>query len=810
MQPLELTIEGFRSHRERHTFTFEGRGLFGIVGPTGAGKSSILEAIVFALYGKTVRTERDTKRDLINSRSDELRVQLLFENEGAVWEVTRTLRRKGSSQFVIRNRDDEAPAATGEKAVNAKVVELLGLDFDAFCSSVVLSQGDFDRFLKATPGPRSKILKGVFGLERIDVLRETARARSARVQGKLQAFQSELENLPADPSMLEQMQTELGELTKRLDETRASLGEASKAEREVQNVDLRISTVDQRGKQVEASRKSVPDVEDLEELGAAETRVAREVESTRSRVASSTKALEEVREQFTRAEELVGGPAALEAARDIERLRREIKTLEAERNNNTLALQKAQEVATKATDTFERLEQQRIEAEHRVQELHRTHAAHLLRKDLAPGEPCPVCEQNVASPPSPGRVARLDTAEKSLATIADKAARARGDLEKANQSAVVNEERLAQITSRREGLVFQLESARATLTELFGEVEDPVAELRARQEKAQRSSAALGAAQRQLQDAEALVRVADKKSEEVSARRRRFAGGLIEICAGLQIPPPPVDAGSDELLDAAKRALDAIGSELGRGEKEKAQLERLAQASRDSVAAFRSKYLLSDEDPLTQALEDQTARAGALRSEIEATTRGLARAQEVTRGIEVLAKDAELYARLSADLTDHKFTAYMLDGRRRLLAQLGSEKLMELTGRYRFDDEGEFQIADESSGTTRTAETLSGGETFLASLALALALADVVAQQGGRLGCFFLDEGFGSLDPESLDLALEGIEAIAVPGRLIGLISHVGGIRARLDDLIVLDKNEDGTTAVVQTEGPIAYLEANI
>jgi exonuclease SbcC len=189
VRPLELTMEGFRSHHDRHTFMFEDRSLFAIVGPTGAGKSSILEAIVFALYGKTVREERATK-NLINSRSDEARVQLLFDADGLVWEVTRALRRKGASQFVIRNHDDDAPAATGEKAVNAKVVELLGLDFEAFCSSVMLAQGDFDRFLRAAPGPRSKILKGVFGLERVDALREAARVQTGNLQGRVQTLQA--------------------------------------------------------------------------------------------------------------------------------------------------------------------------------------------------------------------------------------------------------------------------------------------------------------------------------------------------------------------------------------------------------------------------------------------------------------------------------------------------------------------------------------------------------------------------------------------------------------------------------------------
>jgi exonuclease SbcC len=85
-------------------------------------------------------------------------------------------------------------------------------------------------------------------------------------------------------------------------------------------------------------------------------------------------------------------------------------------------------------------------------------------------------------------------------------------------------------------------------------------------------------------------------------------------------------------------------------------------------------------------------------------------------------------------------------------------------------------------------------------------MAEAVSEQGGRLECFFLDEGFGALDPASLDLALDGIEELAVPGRLIGLISHVGGLQTRLDDLIVLEKEADGSTRVEQTEGPVSYL----
>ena len=105
-----------------------------------------------------------------------------------------------------------------------------------------------------------------------------------------------------------------------------------------------------------------------------------------------------------------------------------------------------------------------------------------------------------------------------------------------------------------------------------------------------------------------------------------------------------------------------------------------------------------------------------------------------------------------------------------------------------------------AADAVRKADSLSGGETFLASLALALALAEMVTRTGGRLDAFFLDEGFGSLDPEHLDLAMEGVEALAADNqdRLVVVVSHVPELRHRLEDLIELDRDPTtGDTRVI-------------
>ncbi|MDP9243383.1 MAG: hypothetical protein M3O84_09450, partial [Actinomycetota bacterium] len=152
--------------------------------------------------------------------------------------------------------------------------------------------------------------------------------------------------------------------------------------------------------------------------------------------------------------------------------------------------------------------------------------------------------------------------------------------------------------------------------------------------------------------------------------------------------------------------------------------------------------------------------------------------------------------RLARDLQPARFLAFLLEEERAELADLGSEHFEQLTdGGFRFSEDDRFDILDlNAAGQTRKADSLSGGETFLASLALALALAEMVARGGGRLDAFFLDEGFGSLDPEHLDRAMEGIGRLVAEDddRLVVLVSHVAEMREAIEDLVVLDK--DGVT----------------
>ena len=274
MRPLQLTIEGLRSFRapagqnsgatpRKPTIDFTGRDHIAIVGDTGAGKSSILEAITYALYGQTTFTAR-ANQELMNDTSVHLRVVLRFRVSDETWEVTRTLRRGGQGDvgqvraLLRRVSDEDATVEQVEQVrrVNERIEELLGLDSDAFLRTVVLPQGRFARLLvEDEPRDRSRILRQVWRTDELEAAGELAgKARRETETLRIQLEQAASE-YPEDPaSHLQQLQ-EVSETARRLaavasnDEQAASAGReavlaAEKARQTASDVAERLRALD--------------------------------------------------------------------------------------------------------------------------------------------------------------------------------------------------------------------------------------------------------------------------------------------------------------------------------------------------------------------------------------------------------------------------------------------------------------------------------------------------------------------------------------------------------------------------------------
>jgi exonuclease SbcC len=229
---------------------------------------------------------------------------------------------------------------------------------------------------------------------------------------------------------------------------------------------------------------------------------------------------------------------------------------------------------------------------------------------------------------------------------------------------------------------------------------------------------------------------------------------------------------------------------------------RLESARGDKVQLYRELGLAADDDFASARVRAQAALA-AVKEKVSLLEGRLARVTQLEEQNSATVARLAVFSRLCDDLAPSKFLAYLLDEERAALAVLAADRFETLSGgRYRFSEDGSFDVIDlTAADAVRKPRSLSGGETFLASLALALALAEMVARSGGRLGAFFLDEGFGSLDAEHLDLAMEGVERIVTDNsdRLVVVVSHVPELRQRLEDVIELEKHPvTGDTVVVR------------
>lgn len=198
MRPLTLTVEGLRSFRERVRVDFRDRQLLAIVGDTGVGKSSLLEAITYALYSGATWTAHSS--DLINDSVRDMLVELTFASDGKTYTVRRTGSRATRPATAQLTCHEDDRAIDNVRAVNDAIVQLLGLDRDTFLKTVILPQGRFAELLTATPAERNAVLRNIFRVDVLDQVRDHAKLIRDRAYPHVQGIKQRLAALPPDPA----------------------------------------------------------------------------------------------------------------------------------------------------------------------------------------------------------------------------------------------------------------------------------------------------------------------------------------------------------------------------------------------------------------------------------------------------------------------------------------------------------------------------------------------------------------------------------------------------------------------------------
>jgi exonuclease SbcC len=478
--------------------------------------------------------------------------------------------------------------------------------------------------------------------------------------------------------------------------------------------------------------------------------------------------------------------AVTERIEDLEAQTTGAAGLVADRRARLEAAEAAAEEAATAAD----------EAREQVRALERAHSAHVLRGHLVAGKPCPVCEQQVAVVPIAAAPAELDGARAAEKEAEDALRRARKDAGTEGRALATAEQESKDLSKRIDEQSKARAGIAARLRRALGERPDYIAEVEERRSRLEDIHARVKDAQKEFDAAREAAAQADAAASALADEVSDARSELVHA-AGVLGEKPPALKDPAKLLAFAERLGGVAGERLADAHAIVTKARSAEQQAAVALADLRESVGLGGMDSVEDARSEAKATRAGLEAKIEELEKHAKKATELDAREKEKRTERGLYHQLADDFRDIHFVTFLLEDRRRLLSELGSAQFKLLTGRYRFDDDATFNVVDElDADKKRDVDTLSGGELFLASLALALGLADAAARHGWRLQCFFLDEGFGSLDPESLDAALDGIENIVRDDRLIGLVSHVAAVAERVEDKIELEKGSGGMTVI--------------
>lgn len=876
-------------------------GIFVIGGPTGAGKSTILDALCLALFDRAPRLERAPRTASTNTTNDDVirpsdprsivrrgaslayaEVDFTGKRGGAYrarWEVRTSRRRDGvrvlgkQSMSLVRLdevRGENQRIGTTKTDVLREVEQRLGLDYGQFCRSVLLPQGELASFLEVPDDDRARLLERVTGTEIYSRLSQTIHVRASTLQRALRDQTTALQNIQvldaASRAALEESATTLALSHARAQKRLAELGEAQRwhearrrlreesdeAERMLGEVRSQLSLWDTRRADITLAktlrelrplrREAEAKSHGLATLRAQTTRIEQALWAACEARAKAEQTLTDAQQAQHRFEEAHRTEdAAIQAHEAAVRglLVREERVGETRRS--LAALQTSEREATQRERDAEKQDSAFARERKEITERLKDHPeppvdalAELLRRVLREGEACPVC----GSVEHPGHHERALSSRGSAVELAKTLEERRALETKQQQLAIDHECTRATLAARREERARRSEErmrvegefkeASAALTQERESVvrahgADAPALRRERQQANERSlRAALDAASRFVREAEASAgrqgaamqthQTAETQltTEEATARvawERALEARALTASEVLRldgVTDTEVDSGSLELarLDRMLIERSAVAEERRR------RLDALDHAQGDASAADSNEVIdaaMRKLEPEVAALAQSRAATRAKLSEDDAR-RELHRAgHEQLRLLSQEAQTWDSLTRAMGSADGKKLRVLVQSIALDVLVAHANRHLDALAPRYQLvrrtqSSLGLDVIDGELDPTPRSTSSLSGGERFQVSLALALGLGSMTAERED-VGTLFLDEGFGALDEQSLEQALEVLDSLHQAGRQIGIVSHVARIAERFDVRVDVAPNSAGSSTVTLRAG---------
>ena len=902
MRPIKLTISAFGPYAGKEVLDMEklgDRGLYLITGDTGAGKSTLFDAIMFALYGVTSAGKR-TASEMRSTYADpgtETFVELIFDYGGkryTVWRSPEYERNKKKGTGTMRKApeadlsDESGLHLTKVTEVNDRLSEIIGLTAEQFSGIAMIAQGEFQKVLQADTKERQVIFRKLFNTDNYETLSfklkrmaSDMRSECDRIKTEMHAHMSSCEadpdsvgaerldaaktgNIPetevqqlfedlaahdqkllrdsderaetvktkyddlnrkagegrslmAVSEKLEGYRKELTELTEKKEKAEEDLAAEKGRDKERKELREKITLLSNdlnKYDELDRKRKTADDLKKLcDEAEADLSEKQKHIEKTAADLAAITERLEkydDIEEKILRlSEERVKAEREYSAASDYSAAVKKRAELE--------------KAASDAADEYARVRKKESSAEGRYVRMNRDmlddRAGYLAEMVLKEGEKCPVC----------GSVEHPDIAKRK------KGAPTEDEVEKAR-----NEWNL--ISGQMKKKAAESEKASALLKVAEEEAEKylkKMPELKdAGEDAAEEYRVALGSAQDALELAEKDKEKRDSLQNEaakLTPAKEEEAEALSKIQQDVKV--------LEEKYSSALESYKETESMLEFGSKADAEheIEKLSSRLSDSERALKEadekeRELKEETDELKgkiRSAEEQVRdfdqeEFGKVESELEELAKSVEEAQKVKSTIEARIKSndrefkaylkcAEEWSRkaseyeLIKDLADTASgdlkgrtrimletfvqTAYLdrilRHANRRLsrMSEMRYELVRKKSGFGKSHQSGlDLNVIDHHNGTERSVNTLSGGESFMASLSLALGLSEEIREASGgiRLDTMFVDEGFGTLSEDALSAAVKALMELSEDDWLVGIISHVEELKQRIDKKIVI------------------------
>lgn len=916
MRPLKLTMSAFGPYAGVMELDFETLGtggLYLITGDTGAGKTTIFDAISFALFGEASGGNREP--GMLRSK---------YANPSTPTEVTLVFRYAGKEYTITRNPEYMKPKARGKdkgdamtkqtagatltypdghlvtkpKEVNTAVRDILGLDREQFAQVAMIAQGDFLKLLLADTKERQKIFRNIFHTNLYVELQDQLGKQANKVKYQWEDVQDSIRQyiegilcseesehaevihqakdgalpieevlteldalLESDASLRDTLEGNLQETDTALEETVALLTKAEA--REKLKKDL-VKTEEKEASTKTLLQQSQEALETEQAKKPRQEQLSREITAIDlslkdyDRLTELESARQHANAQKSKAEKDSIAVSERKAAllAEIDTLKEERKSLETIGAEKEKRLRQKQEQHQKRTNlqkliadialyhtqqkSWETAQKLYVAAYEKSSDLQQEYDAKnkafldeqagIIASRLEDGKPCPVCGS--VHHPAPAVMADTAPTEAEVKKSRKEFEKAAKETEKMSAAAAKEK---GKVSTQEETLLKQIDEflqlqeidaaesaareAVSDLTHSIDELENQITQISKGLERKDQLDHLIPKKEKELSSAEEKLTAARELLASSAASIQSLTEQIAALKEKLTFDSKSAATAQRNALDTERKAiqsaletaekkylsckdaltsLSASAQELQKQLEESAEIDMQTQLEKKDALSTQKASILRAQ----KAVHTRITSNASCRKNIQSKSAELSALEETQKWLRALSDTANGTIRgkekimLETYIQTTYFDRIVARANVRLMKMTGGQydlKRRKTADTMRGQTGLELDVIDHCNGTERSVKTLSGGESFKASLALALGLSDEVQMSTGiQLDTLFVDEGFGSLDPESLNQAYNTLAGLTEGNRLVGIISHVAELKERIDKQIVVTKEKSG------------------